>query len=124
MTEKLRKNHGRDESWQLLIRLKMAGLVPAKKSASNGRYAIILPTGVNVTTAKEFDPLGREIPHSVPASLSPSFRNDSGPILVRSKFTACAYHVNIFADLFLAIAGVMRRFSLRSRQIKKIPIVR
>jgi hypothetical protein len=72
LTEKLRKNHGRDESWQLLIRLKMAGLVPAKKSASNGRYAIILPTGVNVTTAKEFDPIGREIPHSVPTSLSPN----------------------------------------------------
>ena len=71
LTEKLRKNHGRDESWQLLIRLKMAGLVPAKKSASNGRYAIILPTGVDLTTAKDFDPIGREIPHSVPASLSP-----------------------------------------------------
>ena len=44
----------------------MAGLVLAKKGVSNGRYAIILPTGVNVTTAREFDPIGREIPHSVP----------------------------------------------------------
>jgi hypothetical protein len=34
LTEKLRKNHGRDESWQLLISLKMVGLVPVKKSAS------------------------------------------------------------------------------------------
>jgi hypothetical protein len=31
--------------------------------------------------------------------------------------------VNNFADLFLAIAGVIRRFSLRSRQIKKIAII-
>ena len=34
LTEKLRKNHGRDESWQLLISFKMAELVPAKRSAS------------------------------------------------------------------------------------------
>ena len=44
LTKKLRKNHGRNESWQFLIRLKMAGLVPAKKSSSGGRYAITLPT--------------------------------------------------------------------------------
>jgi hypothetical protein len=31
LAKKLRKNHGRNESWQFLIRLKMAGLVPAKK---------------------------------------------------------------------------------------------
>jgi hypothetical protein len=31
LTEKLRKNHGRDESWRLLIRLKMAGLVRQKR---------------------------------------------------------------------------------------------
>jgi hypothetical protein len=31
LTVKLRKNHGRDESWRLLIRRKMAGLFPAKK---------------------------------------------------------------------------------------------
>jgi hypothetical protein len=72
LTDTLRKNHGKNESWQLLIRLKMAGLVPAKKSSSGGRYAIILPTGVNVTTAKEFYPIEREIPHSVPTSLSPN----------------------------------------------------
>jgi hypothetical protein len=46
LTEKLRKNHGSGESWQILISLKMAELVPAKKSSSGGRYAIILPTGV------------------------------------------------------------------------------
>ena len=61
MTEKLRKNHGRDESWQILISLKMAELVPAKKSSSGGRYAIILPTGVNVTTAREFDRSGGKV---------------------------------------------------------------
>jgi hypothetical protein len=75
LTKKVRKNHGRDESWQLLIRLKMAGACPCEKECfkpSNGRYAIILPTGVNVTTAKEFDPIGQEIPHSVPTSLSPN----------------------------------------------------
>jgi hypothetical protein len=48
LTDTLRKNHGKDESWQLLIRLKMAGLVPAKKSASG--------PSINVTTAKESDP--------------------------------------------------------------------
>jgi hypothetical protein len=47
---------------QLLIRLKIAELVPAKR-VLQARYAIILPTGINVTTAKEFDPIGREIPH-------------------------------------------------------------
>jgi hypothetical protein len=31
--------------------------------------------------------------------------------------------VNNFADFFLAIAGVIRQFSLKARQIKKIPIV-
>ena len=60
LTKKLRKNHGRDEKLAALIRLKMAGLVLAKKSSSGGRYAIILPTGVNVTTAKEFDPSAAE----------------------------------------------------------------
>jgi hypothetical protein len=52
-----------------------------------------------------------------------NLRNDSGPVLIRGKFTACAYHVNNLADFFLAIAGAMREFSLRSRQIEKIPIV-
>ena len=37
LTEKLRKNHGRDESWPISISLKMAELVPAKKSSSGGR---------------------------------------------------------------------------------------
>jgi len=63
LTEKPRKNHGRDESWQIVISLEMAELVSAKKSSSGGTYAIILPTGVNVTTAKEFNPGGRENPH-------------------------------------------------------------
>jgi hypothetical protein len=31
--------------------------------------------------------------------------------------------VNNFADFFLAIAGVIRQFSPKARQIKKIPIV-
>ena len=52
--------------------------------------------------------------------LSRSFLgNDSGPVLLHRKFTACAYHVNNFAALFSAIAGGMKQFSLSSRQIKK-----
>jgi hypothetical protein len=71
LTEKLRKNHGTDESWQVLIPLKMADLVPAKRSSSGGRYAIILATGVNVTTAKEFNPAAGRMHILFPASLSP-----------------------------------------------------
>jgi hypothetical protein len=37
LTNKLRKNPVRNESWQFLIRLKMAGLLLAKKSSSGGR---------------------------------------------------------------------------------------
>jgi hypothetical protein len=98
---KAKKNHGRDESWPLLMSLKMAGLLPARNGVQSIR---------------------RESPYTVPTSLSPyqvSLRNDSRPVPTRGKFTACAYHVNNFADLFLGIAGVMRRFSSRSRQIKK-----
>jgi hypothetical protein len=61
LTEKLRKNHGRDESWQILISLKMAGLVPSEKDCFR-RYPIIVPTGVNVTTEKEFDLSAGESP--------------------------------------------------------------
>jgi hypothetical protein len=117
------ENHVRDESWQFLICLKMAGFVPAKKGASGGSYAIFPPTSINVTTAKEFDPSAGESAFLFPPvclHAGTSLRNDFGPLPIRSKFTACAYHVNNFADLLLAIAGVMRQFSSRSRQIKKI----
>jgi hypothetical protein len=45
LTQKLRKNHGRDESWQLLIRLKMAGACPCEKEFFRRQAAIILPIG-------------------------------------------------------------------------------
>jgi hypothetical protein len=42
-----------------------------------------------------------------------------GNFMTGGKFTACAYHVNNFADFLLAIAGVLRQFGLRAREIKK-----
>jgi hypothetical protein len=99
---------GGTKAGSFFIRLKMAGLVPAKKSAS--------AAGMKIHR--------RESPLLPPVVCIPgSFRKESGPILDRSKFTACAYHVNKFANLFLAVAGVMRRFNSRSRQIKKNSIV-
>jgi hypothetical protein len=58
LTVKLRKNHGRDESWELLIRLKMAGAFPCEREFFRRQAAIILPISLNLTTAKEFDQIG------------------------------------------------------------------
>jgi hypothetical protein len=108
LTKKLRKNHGRNESWQFLICLKMAGDSPCEKEPLGRQVCNHPADSYNVTTAKEFD-----------LSAGESALTISGPVRIRGKFTAWAYHVNNFADLFLAIAGVMSQFSSRSRQIKK-----
>jgi hypothetical protein len=81
VTQKLRKNHGRGESWQLLIRLKMAGACPCEKEFFRRQAAIILPISLNLTTAKEFDHIAGESPSLFPpVCLRPgtSLRNDSG----------------------------------------------
>jgi hypothetical protein len=70
LPKKLRENHGRDKSWQLLIPLKMAGFVPAENSASGGRHANHPADRYKCNDHKGVRCIG-ESPHSVTTGLSP-----------------------------------------------------
>ena len=84
----------------------------SEKERSRRRVCNYLPTVVNEPPQRS-SIHRRERPYSILTGLFPYEDKLAKRILTcpQGKFTACAYHVNNFADFFLAIAGVMRQFN-------------